>query len=45
MITLKLNEHIVENAKAVEIMRKLGFSEEEIQAKVDKQNEIDEVEE
>lgn len=41
MINLQLDEHTKENMEAIQELRELGMSDEEIQKLVDRQNEID----
>ena len=41
-IKIQLDEHTVEDYKAIKIMKELDFTDEEIQTKYDKQKEIDE---
>ena len=40
-IKIQLDEHTVEDYKAIKILKDLGFTDEEIQSKYDKQKEID----
>ena len=41
MITIQLDEHSAENVKAIQILKNLGMSDDEIQKYVDRQTEID----
>lgn len=41
MISIDLNSHSAEDIKGIEIMRQLGFTEEEIQEKYNHQQELD----
>lgn len=41
MITMQLNEHSAEDARAIWLLRKLGYDEEEIQRLYDEQQEKD----
>lgn len=41
MIKIQLDEHIVEDYKAIKAMKELGFSDKEIQRKYDEQKRID----
>ena len=40
-IKIQLDEHTVEDYEAIKILKELGFTDEEIQSKYDKQKEID----
>ena len=40
-IRIQLDEHTVEDYEAIKILKELGFTDEEIQAKYDKQKESD----
>ena len=40
-IKIQLDEHTVEDYKAIKIMKEIGFTDEEIQTKYDKQKESD----
>ena len=40
-IKIQLDEHTVEDYEAIKILKELGFTDEEIQAKYDKQKESD----
>lgn len=40
-IKIQLDEHTVEDYKAIKLLKDLGFTDEEIQSKYDKQKEID----
>ena len=40
-IKIQLDEHTVEDYKTIKILKELGFTDEEIQTKYDKQKEID----
>ncbi len=44
MIKLELNKYVVQNMKACEAMREMGFTDKEIQKYVDRQNEKDRAE-
>ena len=41
MITMQLNEHSAEDDRAIRLLRKLGYDEEEIQRLYDEQQEKD----
>lgn len=41
MVTVKLDKHLVENYKAIKILREIGFTDEEIQKMLDRQAELD----
>jgi len=41
MITISLDEHSVENMKAIQALRKMGMGDKEIQKLVDRQAELD----
>ena len=41
MITMQLNEHSAEDDRAIQLLRKLGYDEEEIQRLYDEQQEKD----
>lgn len=45
MITLELNEKVVENYKAAETLKEFGFNDHEIQEMIDRQNDKDKVDE
>ena len=40
-IKIQLDEHTVEDYKSIKILKELGFTDEDIQSKYDKQKEID----